>query len=97
MATGQSYLNIKLQDGPIKEDGVNGCQIDDVVRYCRDKISEFNTKEDGKFACIENRKAILHLNETLTWLDERTANRTAAGVEGTDRTIPDPDDGIESG
>jgi len=36
-----NFCNIKLQDGPIAEVGVNGCQIDEVVKYCRDKITIF--------------------------------------------------------
>ena len=84
--TSQSlYLNIKLQEGPIGEDGINGCQIDDVVQYCVDRIDEFNNKEDGKFACKENCQAIEHLESALGWLKKRTANREARGVEGTNR------------
>ena len=49
------FINIKLQNGPIKECGVNGCQIDAIILFCRDKIFEFNnilpfgkeTYEDG--------------------------------------------------
>lgn len=85
------YLNIQLQDGPIKEKGVNGCQIDDVITYCRDKIIEFNNRiaESGEsFACAENESAIQCLDGALLHLAERTAKRTAAGVEGTDKPLP---------
>lgn len=77
------FIQIQLQDGPIKENGVNGCQIDDVIVYCRDKIVEFNTKENGKFACRENSVAITKLDDALISLQRRTENREARVVEGT--------------
>ena len=76
---GEGYINIQLQDGPIGEVGVNGCQIDEVVKYCRDKITEFN---QAPYACRENSMAITKLDECLMWLQRRTENRTARGVEG---------------
>ena len=79
------YIMVKLQDGPIKEVGVNGCQIDEVVEFCRDTIQEFNTKEDGKFACQENAEAIDYLTEAVLVLKRRTARREAEGAEGTSR------------
>lgn len=83
---GDEYIEIQLQNGPIKENGVNGCQIDDVIKWCRDKVVEFNNRirEDGKsFACRENSVAITKLDEALMWLQRRTENREARGVEGT--------------
>lgn len=77
------FINIQLQDGPIGEVGVNGCQIDDVVEWCRDTIQAFNTKEDGKFACAENVEAIDYLNQALAALKQRTTRRIMDGTEGT--------------
>ena len=80
---GVRYINIELQDGPIQENGVNGCQIDDVIKWCRDKIIEFNTKGEGTYSCRENSVAITKLDEALMWLQRRTETRAARGVEGT--------------
>lgn len=37
----------------------------------------------GKFACRENAIALTHLEEALMWLQKRTRDRMARGVEGT--------------
>lgn len=75
------FISIKLQDGPIKEAGINGCQIDEVVEFCRDKIVEFN-----KLApCRENALVITKLEEALHWLDHRTKDRERRQVEGTSK------------
>jgi hypothetical protein len=72
---------IKFQEGPIKEVGVNGAQVDDVLTVCLGKIKEFNIN----FSCAENAYAIQHLQETLFWLRERRENRVKRGVEGFSR------------
>ena len=70
-----------LQKGPIKEVGVNGCQIDTIIETAKLIIEGLN----AKFPCEENEKAIFHLTETIGWLAHRTANRTERGVEGTNQ------------
>lgn len=77
----ESTVTFTIQSGPIKEFGVNGCQIDDVVRWAKEKIEGFNTA----FPCRENSLAITKLDEALMWLAERKANRERRGVEGTNR------------
>ena len=42
---------------------------------------DFNTR--GKYACKENAMALTHLEESLMWLQKRTRDRIARGVEGT--------------
>jgi hypothetical protein len=66
------------QRGPIKENGVNGCQIDDMIVFAKGTIQCFNTL----FPCKENTIAITKLEEVLLWLDARKKNRTRRGVEG---------------
>lgn len=66
------------QMGPIKEVGVNGCQIDSMIEFARLTIEAFNEK----FPCRENSLAITKLEEAEMWLQRRTANREARGVEG---------------
>lgn len=71
-------VTFALQSGPIKEVGVNGCQIDDVVRWARDTMEQF-----GKaFPSRENSLAITKLDEALLWLYERKRLRELRGVEG---------------
>jgi hypothetical protein len=75
------FIQIKFQEGPIKEVGVNGAQVDDVLTTCLEKLQGFN----AKFACTENTYAIQHLQETLFWLRARRENREKRGVEGFNR------------
>ena len=39
--------------------------------------------QGGKFACYENAEALVRLEESLMWLQKRTRDRMARGVEGT--------------
>jgi len=66
------------QHGPVNEVGVNGCQIDDMVKFARLTIAAFN----AKFPCRENSLAITKLEEAEMWLHRRKENREARGVEG---------------
>jgi hypothetical protein len=76
------YFLIKFQSGPIPVAGVNGCQIEDLIRVCIDRLKRFQA---GKAPCEENRKAIINLHYALGYLDARTRNRTKRSVEGTDK------------
>ena len=71
-------LSFTLQKGPIKEAGVNGCQIDQVVEAAKHILEGFNSK----FPCRENAMAITKLDECLMWLEKRTKDRIAREVEG---------------
>lgn len=72
-------VSFVLQDGPIKEFGVNGCQIDDALQFFRDKLQSFQ----GAVPCHENTQAILNLDIALMWLKKRKDDREKRGVEGT--------------
>ena len=74
------YSTIKLQDGPIKEVGVNGDQIEDLVEYCWRTLKSFNT---APHACRENSIALTKLEEAHMWLLRRKRDRELRGVEGT--------------
>ena len=73
-----SSVKFTIQSGPIKEVGVNGCQIDDVIRWAKEKIEGFN----ASFPCRENSLVITKLEEALLWSMQRKLNREARGVEG---------------
>jgi len=71
-------LKAKIQLNPIKEVGVNGCQIDDVIVFVREFISGLNRE----FPCRENSIAITKLEEAEMWLKRRKEDREKRGVEG---------------
>lgn len=72
-------LTVKLQDGPIKENGVNGCQVDVLFYLLRGIFTEFQRN----YPCPENAKILAHLGSSIMLLEERTRRRTKAGTEGT--------------
>lgn len=75
-------IAFKLQKGPIKEVGVNGCQVDTMIEAAKLIIEGLNKK----FPCRENYLAIAKLEGALLWLYARTEGREARGVEGTSET-----------
>lgn len=74
-----SSVTFTIQSGPIKEFGVNGCQIDDVIEWAKENIEEFQKA----FPCRENAIVITKLDEALLWLKKRKMDRQARSVEGT--------------
>jgi len=78
---GEDYVVFRMQRGPIKEHGINGCQIDDIVKFAADTIAVLNKK----FPCRENALAITKLEEAWLWLKARTLDRDARYVEGLDK------------
>lgn len=77
---GPDYVTFRMQRGPIKEHGVNGCQIDDLIKFVADTIFVLNKK----FPCRENSLAITKLEEAWLWCKARTLDREARNVEGRD-------------
>ena len=76
----RTYAEIRFQKGPIKENGVNGCHNEDLIAIVLDRLYSLN---QGDFKCRENSIAITKLEEAMMWLNKRTADRKARGVEGT--------------
>lgn len=76
------YAKIKFQEGPIKECGINGCHNEDLIAIVIDRLQNF---QESSFACRENAIAITKLEEALLWLNKRTQNRRAKGIEGTSK------------
>jgi hypothetical protein len=75
----RKYIQVQFQNGPIQEFGANGCQVEDVIQVCIDRLRGF---QKGPFPCVENAAAIASLEEALATLNERTRKRRAQGVEG---------------
>jgi len=71
-------LSFTIQNGPIKEVGVNGCQVDEVIKAAKIIIEGLNTK----YPCRENSMVITKLDEAIMWLEKRKNDRLARGVEG---------------
>ncbi len=76
------FATVNFQNGPIKENGVNGCHQEDLIAIVLDRLQSF---QDGDYACRENEKAIEKLEEALMWLRKRTQDRIDRGVEGTSK------------
>lgn len=74
----KQYIQIKFQSGPIKEHGVNGVQVEDLIQLGIDRLRFLNTK----MACRENSISLTHLETALLWLLKRTTERQKQGVEG---------------
>jgi hypothetical protein len=77
----ESSVKFTIQSGPIKEFGVNGTQIDDVIEWAKEKIEGFQKA----FPCRENAIVITHLDDALNWLHKRTHDRQKRSVEGTSK------------
>lgn len=78
----QNSLHFKIQHGPIKEHGVNGCQVDTIIEAAKVILEGLNKM----FPCRENACAITKLDEALHWLDHRKKDREKRGVEGKNET-----------
>jgi hypothetical protein len=72
-------LSFTIQNGPVKEKGVNGCQVDTVIEAAKIMLEGLNKNYPSR----ENACAITKLDEALHWLAARTKNREGRGVEGT--------------
>lgn len=76
----QRTLCIGFQNGPIKEFGVNGISQEALLAILIDRLRSFQA---GPYACRDNAVALTHIEEALMWLQKRTRERIARGVEGT--------------
>lgn len=72
-------ISFTIQNGPIKEKGLNGCQVDTVIETAKVMLEGLNKQ----FPCRENSSAITKLDEALMWLDKRKKDREKRDVEGT--------------
>jgi len=71
---------ILFQNGPIQEAGVNGVTHEALLAILIDRLEGFQA---GAFSCRENALALTKLQEAQMWLQKRTRDRMARGVEGT--------------
>ena len=76
----QVFAFVRFQNGPIKEAGVNGMFNEDLLAIVIHRLQCF---QSGPYQCRENALALTKLEEAMHWLNARTTNRQARGVEGT--------------
>jgi|SRR6185369_9063589 len=87
-------VNLRFQNGPIsKPEDRNGITNEALIavaidrmrgfQYARNEDTSFNFDVPGKYACVENAEALKNLESALEWLQKRTKDRLARGVEGT--------------
>ena len=72
-------ITLKIQNGPIKEVGVNGCQME----YLAAVLHELIEGHDEINPCRENKIFKSLLEAALAVNDMRTARREKEGTEGT--------------
>lgn len=78
--TGEIVAEVKFQEGPIKEVGVNGVSNEDLILMVIDRLESF---QDSEYKCEENEAAIANLYGAILNLQSRTKKREQRGVEGT--------------
>ena len=83
MAMGQAVTEIRFQNGPIGEVGVNGISNEALLAIVRDRIEGF---QGGPYAHVENGNALADVVSAMECLKRRTTERVTRGVEGT-RTV----------
>ena len=78
----EQFASISFQNGPIKENGVNGCHQEDLLVIVIDRLRSFQA---GAYKCLPNAIALTKIEEALHWLRSRTEDRLKRGVEGTSK------------
>lgn len=78
-----SGVRIDFQNGPLQETVYpNGLSNESLLAVVEDRLAGFQA---GKFACPENGMALAKVSEAMMWLQKRTRDRMARGVEGTNQ------------
>jgi hypothetical protein len=74
------HTTLKFHHGDPKEVGVRGLTNESVLAVLIDRMVCFQTSD---MRCRENAIALTHLEEAMMWLQKRTRQRIASGIEGT--------------
>lgn len=76
-------IDITWQNGPLGRGAErvepNGAFVEGVLQAAIGRLQFYQEK----FPCRENAVALTHMETALLWLNKRTADREARGVEGT--------------
>lgn len=76
--SGDLFSHIHFQNGPVKENGVNGLTSEALLAILIHRTKVL----DGNFPCDENKRAITYMENALALFEQRTKDRQARGVEG---------------
>ena len=74
----KNTIQFKIQDGPIKENGLNGCQVDTLVHSAITIIKGLNEN----YPSVYNNNALDFFMRGLIQLNARTTDRESRNVEG---------------
>ncbi len=76
----EPHCFIGFQNGPVKENGVNGVTDEALMAILIDRLEGFQA---GKYASDENAETLHRMKMALASAQLRTKRRQARGVEGT--------------
>lgn len=74
-------VQFDIQNGPVQQNGRNGCDATDIIRYAIGLYRSFNSAHP----CRENSLTMTKLEEALHWQEARTRDRSERNVEGHDK------------
>lgn len=77
----ENTITFKIQKGVIKENGHNGCQVDELISTALLMVKGLNVKRPH----TSNVGCVTALYEAYSWLQQRKIERELRGVEGTDQ------------
>jgi hypothetical protein len=84
------FLQVRFQEGHVKQVGVNGCFVEDLIDAA---IARIRFYQSGELACAENEATLVFLVAARGAMDRRRANRLAQGVAHPyDRHVGTPTD-----
>jgi len=76
---GPTVAKMNFQNGPVLESGINGMTNESLLAVIIDRLDGFLS---GKFPSRETAVAKTKCEEALMWLNKRSHDRLARGVEG---------------
>ena len=77
---GNLLAGIHFQEGPLKENELNGIFMEDLIAICINRLDHF---QDSEYKCYENEEARNCLIDSLKALRRRTESRKERNVLGT--------------
>lgn len=75
------FFCIQFQSGPVREYGVNGVQVEDILEVLAKRLEGF---QEGSFQNDYNDSALRNIRAAIGCMHARTAERVERGVEGKD-------------
>lgn len=64
------FIKITLQDGDPKKDGINGCCVEDVLKWCLQVVANQNIENHKK----ENNLILKSIDNAIFWFKSRNSN-----------------------